>query len=85
MDDHNDARSYEDWMNAEASFDPISQQDAIDEMVAAYVSVFGEEPDNVTGMVIRTSVQRVLEGDPYRWFQDGPWRKLEWSRNGFDE
>ena len=53
-------------------------QSAIDELIGAYVETFGEQPDNVTGMVIRSSVSRVLEGEPFRWVQDGQWRKLEW-------
>lgn len=60
------------------------KQSAIDELVAAYVSAFGEQPDNVTGMVIRSSIPRVLDGECFRWVEHGQWRKLEWSWSGFD-
>lgn len=60
-------------------------QNAIDELVAAYVREFGEEPDNVTGMVIRTCTARVIDGEPFRWVKDGSWRKLEWDWGGFEE
>jgi len=53
-------------------------QEAIDELIAAYVEAFGEQPDNVTGMVIRSSVQRVIDGEPYEWKQEGQWRRLVW-------
>lgn len=55
-----------------------AKQQAIDELIAAYVKAFGEQPDNVTGMVIRSSVQRVIDGEPYEWKQEGQWRRLVW-------
>lgn len=73
----------DDWawppiLDSDIEDDLEARQQAIDELVAAYVAKFGEQPDNVTGMVIRSSVQRVLDGDPYEWVQQGPWRKLSW-------
>lgn len=53
-------------------------QQAIDELTDAYVEAFGEQPDNVTGMVIRTSAQRVVDGEWFKWVQDGVWRKIVW-------
>jgi len=53
-------------------------QRAVDDLIAAYVTTFGEEPDNVTGMVIRSSVQRVIDGDMYQWKQESDLRKLFW-------
>ena len=62
----------------------IEKQTAINEMVDAYAAAFGEQPDSVTGMVIRSSADRALSGEPFRWVQNGSWRKLEWNWNGFE-
>lgn len=59
--------------------DVLRKQLAIDGMIAEYVKTFGEQPDNVTGMVISSSAERVVEGEWYRWIQDGPLRKLDWN------
>ena len=61
-----------------------AEKSAIDEMVSTYIQTFGDEPDNVTGMVILASVQRVIDGEPFRWVQDGCWRKIEWNWLGFE-
>lgn len=61
------------------------EQQAIDSLIEAYVAAFKQHPDNVTGMVIRSSVGRVMDGENFRWVQDGQWRKLEWSWAGWDE
>jgi hypothetical protein len=57
----------------------MAKQQAIDDLIASYVSTFGEQPDNVTGMVIYSSAQRVVDGEWFRWVQDGQWRKIEWN------
>lgn len=57
----------------------MTKQQAIDDLIASYVSTFGEQPDNVTGMVINASAQRVCDGEWFRWVQDGAWRKIEWN------
>jgi hypothetical protein len=54
-------------------------QTAIDELIVAYKQTFGDEPDNVTGMVIRSSAVRVAAGDPYHWERSGDWKKLVWD------
>lgn len=54
-------------------------QRAIDELIEEYVRTFEQEPDNITGMVIRASAERVCDGEWFRWVQDGAWRKLEWN------
>lgn len=59
--------------------DVLRKQLAIDGLIASYVSTFGEQPDNVTGMVINASADRVVEGEWYRWVQNGPLRKLDWN------
>ena len=55
-----------------------TKQEAIDELIAAYREAFGEEPDNVTGMVISTSANRVVAGHTYEWRLDKGFRKLVW-------
>lgn len=56
-----------------------SEQDAIDELIEAYRKTFGVEPDNVTGMVIRSSTKRVLAGESFCWVQNGNWRQIVWG------
>ena len=58
--------------------DRKTMQSAIDELIGSYMKTFGETPDNVTGMVIRTSAKRVADGEWFKWVQDGAWRKIVW-------
>jgi hypothetical protein len=59
--------------------DVLRKQLAIDGLIASYVGAFGVQPDNVTGMVINSSAQRVVDGEWYEWRQEGPLRNLVWN------
>ena len=55
-----------------------TNQEAINELIAAYHKSFGEPPDSTAIMVIASVSSRVVHGESFEWIEDGDWRKLVW-------